>query len=78
MTPASVVSEYLDGKNHGVLMDLERYARGRHEADTALGWRRYLASMDLYTEYGAWRAVGRLIDHEWLRLAGGPAREGGK
>lgn len=67
--PASVVSEYLDGKNHQVLMDLKRYAEGRHDEHSALGWRRYLASMDLFSEFAAWRAVGGLLGHEWLRLA---------
>lgn len=68
-TPASVISEYLDGKNHQVLMDVKSYAEGRHDPATALGWRRYLASMDLFTEFAAWHAVGRLLDHEWIRLS---------
>jgi hypothetical protein len=72
--PSSVVSEFLDGKNHQVLMDLKNYATGRHDPTAALAWRRYLASMDLYTEFGAWHAVGRLIDHEWIRLAGATAQ----
>jgi hypothetical protein len=67
--PASVISEYLDGKNHQVLMDVKAYAAGRHDPDSALAWRRYLASMDLYSEFAAWHSVGRLIDHEWIRLA---------
>lgn len=67
--PASVVSEFLDGKNHQVLMDVRTYATGRHDPNTALGWHRYLASMDLYSEFAAWHTVGRLIDHEWIRLA---------
>lgn len=67
--PASVVSEYLDGKNHQVLMDVQQYATGRHDPNTALGWRRYTASMPLFTEFAAWHTVGRLIEHEWIRLA---------
>ncbi len=67
--PVSVVTEYLDGKNHQVLMDLKQYAEGRHDRTAALSWRRYLASMDLFTEYAAWHAVGRLLDAEWVRLA---------
>lgn len=67
--PASVVSEYLDGQNHQTLLDVRRYAAGRHDPHTALGWRRYVASMPLFTEFAAWQAVGRLIDHEWIRLA---------
>ncbi len=69
--PASVVvvSEHLDGRNHEVLMGLRRYADGRHDARAALGWRSYLASMDLYTQFGAYVAVGRLLDAERLRLS---------
>jgi hypothetical protein len=73
--PASVVSVFLDGKNHQVLMDAKAYAEGRHDPATALGWRRYLASMDLFSEFAAWHAVGRLLDHEWLRLARADAGE---
>jgi hypothetical protein len=67
--PASVVSEFLDGKNHQVLMDVQAYAEGRHDERTALGWRRYLASMDLFSEFGAWHSVNRLLEHEWIRSA---------
>jgi hypothetical protein len=67
--PASVVSEFLDGKNHEVLIRVKEYAAGRHDPGSALAWRRYLASMDLFSEFAAWHTVGRLIDHEWIRLA---------
>lgn len=67
--PASVVSEFLDGKNHQVLMDIKAYAAGRHDDRTALGWRRFLASMDLFCEFGAWHGVNRLLQHEWIRMA---------
>ena len=67
--PTAAVSEFLDGKNHQVQMDLKHYAAGRHETDSAMGWKRYLASMDLFSEFAAWHAVGRLLDREWLRLA---------
>ena len=72
--PSSVVSEYLDGKNHQVLMDVQAYATGRSDPNSALAWRRYVASMDLYSEFAAWHTVGRLIDHEWIRLARVQAR----
>jgi hypothetical protein len=73
--PASVVSEFLDGKNHQVLMDVQAYAEGRHDDRTALGWRRYTASMDLFSEFGAWHCVNRLLEHEWIRTARVPAGE---
>lgn len=78
--PASVVSDYADAANHEVLMDLRRYAAGRHDANSALGWKRFTSSMDLYTEFAAHRTLGRLLDAERLRLAragvatGAPAR----
>jgi hypothetical protein len=67
--PASVVSEFLDAKNHAVLMDLQAYAQGRHDPNSAYGWKRYAASMDLFSEFAAWHAVSRLLNHEWIRLA---------
>ena len=70
--PASVVSEFLDGKNHQVLMDVKSYAQGRHDPNTALGYKRYLASMDLFAEFSAWHTVGRLLNREWLRLSASP------
>lgn len=68
--PTAVISDYLDGKNQAVQTDLRAYAKGRHDPAAALAWRRYLSSMDLYSEFAAWQAVGHLIDHEWLRLSG--------
>ncbi len=72
--PASVVSEFLDGKNQQVQMDVKAYATGRHDPASALAWHRYLVSMDLYSEFAAWHTVGRLVDHEWIRLARVQAR----
>ncbi len=67
--PASVVSEFFDGRNHQTLMDIRQYAQGRHDPATALGWRVYTASMIRFTEFAAWQSVSRLVDHEWIRLA---------
>jgi hypothetical protein len=66
--PVATVSEHFDGANHGVMMELRRYARGRCEPDSALGWKSVLQSMDLYTQFAAYAAVSRLIDQERLRL----------
>ena len=65
----SVVSEHLDGSNHGVQMAVRGYAEGRHETISSLGWRRYLASMPLFTEFACHEMVGRLLDAERLRLS---------
>ena len=67
--PASVVTLHLDGSNHEVLMDLKRYQTGRHDVDSALGWRTALMNMDLYTQFAAYEAVGRLLEMERMRVA---------
>ncbi|MFZ4575903.1 MAG: hypothetical protein ACOYN0_16040 [Phycisphaerales bacterium] len=68
--PLSMVSCILDGKNHQVQMDLKRFATGRSAGESALGWRRYMSSMDLYSEFGAYSALSELMQIEWLRLQG--------
>lgn len=73
--PVAVVSEHLDGKNHQVQMDVRGYAEGRTRSPSALGWRRYLASMDLYCEFAAYHAVDELIKQEWVRLPGSAGGE---
>jgi hypothetical protein len=73
--PLSVASEHLDGKNHQVLLDVQAYATGRSDRASALGWKRYTASMDLYMEFASNFVVGRLIQNEWIRLAKVPPRE---
>lgn len=66
--PLSVVSEQLSGTNHQVLLDVQRYAAGRHDPKSALNWRRYVASMPLYTDFAAFHMVERLMQAETLRL----------
>ena len=74
--PASVASGVLDGNNHQVLMDLDRYVEGRDDPTYRLGTNRYLASMELFTEFAAWRMVGQLVEQEWLPPGAGRARRG--
>ena len=67
--PMAVVSEHLDAHNHEVLMNLRRYAEGRHDPKGAMGWRQYTASMELYTEFAAYWSVHRLLQEERLRVS---------
>jgi hypothetical protein len=71
--PLSTVNLQFDGSNHAVLMDVERYATGRHEERSALGWQRYVTSMELFTDYAAHSSVRRILDEERLRLVGATA-----
>lgn len=74
--PLSVAAEHLDAKNHEVQMNLKRYAEGRHDPGGPLGWKRYLASMDLYADFAAFWTLHRLLDQERLRLAREGASKG--
>jgi len=66
--PGSVISEHIDGENHQVIHDVQNYARGRQDPEQrVLGWRRYLASMELFTEFAAHHAVDQLVRQEWMR-----------
>ncbi len=67
--PLSSASAYLDGANHEVQMAVRAFAEGRHQEDTSLRWRVYLASMPLFTRFTCNRLVAQLLDAERLRLA---------
>jgi hypothetical protein len=66
--PAATVVEHLDAANHEVLIELKEFAKGRHDPKSALTWRRYTASMDLYTQFAAYHSVRRLLQQEQVRL----------
>lgn len=65
--PLAVASEHLDAKNHAVLAAVKAYARGRQSGPSALGWKRYTASMDLYSEFAAHQVMDSLMRQEWER-----------
>lgn len=69
LAPVAFASEHLDGRNHEVQMAVQNYAAGRSDTVSALGWRRYLASMPLFAEFASNRLAERLIESERLRLA---------
>lgn len=65
----SVIARHFDAAGHDVQMDVQRYATGRHDYDSALGWRRYMASMELFTRYAAHATVRELLDAERRRMS---------
>jgi hypothetical protein len=67
--PSSIAAEHLDASNHEIQQAIMIYAQGRHDPSQPLGWRRYIASMSLFTEFGCHRLTERLLDSERLRLA---------
>lgn len=72
--PLSAVSEVLDASNGGTLLLVRRYAEGRHDPDSALGWRRYTASMSLYAKFACHEMTRRLLEAERQRLGVAAAR----
>lgn len=66
--PASVASRHLDGASHEVQMDVRSYAYGRTETVSALGWRRYLASMPLFADFACFEMTEALLVAEGRRL----------
>lgn len=75
--PASSVMLVLDGRDHDVQMRVRRYAEGRREQVSALGWQRYVRSMPEYERFVAFESVGLLLQREWVRLARDRATAGG-
>jgi hypothetical protein len=65
--PEATAIEHLDASNHEVLAALKEFARGRHDPNSALNWRRYTASMELYTQFAAYHTVRRLLENEHSR-----------
>lgn len=57
-----------DAGNHNVLQWLDEYAAGRNEPGSAFGKRIYLASMEMYTQFVAYRLLHDLLSAERARL----------
>lgn len=66
--PVASVSAILDASDNAVRLDVERFARGRTDPDSILGWERFLYSMDAYTAYVGHRVIRDLIREERLRM----------
>jgi hypothetical protein len=64
----SIVSNNLDGKSQQVQLDVRDYAVGRVPPNSALSWRRYLASMDLFSEFACHNTLRDMMRKEWKRL----------
>ncbi len=65
----TAVKLHLDAANADVRAAVKQYAEGRVDPDTALGWERYIKSMELFTQYASHELVRELLDQERLRQA---------
>ena len=66
--PTNEASGFYDGANGQVLKRLQAYATGRVPYESAAGWRRYLMSMDLYSEFVSHELTAQLLTNEWRRV----------
>jgi hypothetical protein len=69
-------SRVFDARNNETLTELERYARGRFDPNSALGAQAYETRIDLYIRFGAFVLTRDLLEQEAARL--GVALEGGR
>jgi len=61
-------SRVFDARSNETLTELERYARGRFDPDSALGAEAYETRMDLFTRFGAFVLTRDLLEQEAARL----------
>jgi len=66
--PVAVVAELLDAADGAVRARVRRYALGRSDPTSALGWQRYIKSMGLYVKFASFEFTQRLLDSERVRL----------
>jgi hypothetical protein len=66
--PVAHAAGVFDAANHQTLADLDAYAAGRSEPDSAFGSRIYLVNMEMYTQFVAYRLLCDLLDGERVRL----------
>ena len=69
-------SRLFDARSNETLGELERYARGRFDPNSALGAQAYETRIDLFTRFGAYVLTRDLLEQEAARL--GVALEQGR
>ncbi len=65
----SAVSGHFDGANAAVRSDIRRYADGRHDRESALGWEGFLKSMARFEEFVCFQLIERLLQSEQRRIS---------
>lgn len=68
--PWSQMQRTYNSAHETVQRDVESYARGRDAENSPMGWRKYLASQELYVRYCCFRTITELMRQEGARTAG--------
>lgn len=66
--PLAVYAAVLDASNGTTRELIRAYAEGRHDPRSALGWKRFTASMSLYAKFACFEASRRLVASERQRM----------
>jgi hypothetical protein len=66
--PMAQASGVFDAGNHETLAQLDEYAAGRTEPNSAYGKRIYTVNMEMYTQFVAYRLMHDLLESERIRL----------
>ena len=66
--PVAHAAGVFDASNHQTLAQLDEYAAGRSEPESAYGRRIYLVNMEMYTQFVAYRLLSDLLARERNRL----------
>jgi hypothetical protein len=66
--PVAQAAGVFEAANHDTVRQLQAYASGRSEPDSAYDEEIYLVSMDLYTQFVCHRLIADLLDSERARL----------
>jgi len=68
--PVASASAVYDASENTVRLEVQEFARGRTDPDSALGWERFLYSMDQYTQFVSDRLLRDLLREERRRVSG--------
>ncbi len=66
--PVASATAVVNAADNAIRLDLQAFAQGRTDPDSALGWREYLYSMDAYAQYVGHRLIKDLLIAERRRL----------
>ena len=66
--PASAFAHHYDAGDFELQIAVRAFAEGRHEPTSPMGWKRFMASMPLFTQFACHHATERLLIQEARRI----------
>jgi hypothetical protein len=75
--PVAAAAHHFDAAGYATQTDVRRYAEGRFDEQSALGWKRYIRSMNDFETFGAFALVESVLNAERERVREQHARSEG-